>query len=363
VALPQAVAGLMAAQDAVKDSKAEPRPAPLREFMEALLGEPSVTPQGGGGSPGVVREMVRACWDEVAAALKLPGPNPGARDDSAGAGAPVAAPAAELYSIVVELEDGVADKSGKPAWKRRARLYRHRTKSWARADRDLPDATETPETIGKYLKAVRSWVRGRINRSDAIIFELFVERTLLTRAFDEWDFPLDKFTGRLGFVSPVVMRVIDRDPDLRPDLERRWDKLETARRLDPDQHVVTRTAGGDVSAIYEDFARNPDLLCLVIDPSLGPQDDVTKFPCLDAAIAAGLPVIIWSRHAKVDPALREKLRDWAEQAPRSLPELVYDLRRNCPRDVAVPLARNLAIVFEGAHWPPARNEEQATEAR
>lgn len=284
-----AVWALAAAQEAADGSAAQPPPAPLRDFLDALLRDPEL--KRAPGNRATLPGKVRDCWTEVAGRLGLDEPVDSPADARAGAAAdaPADAPAGaaaepaaeprEIYSIAIKLEEAIGWTPAKPLWTREAWLHRHGTTVWQRADAHVPLLRESSEPTGAYLEAVRNWVADRVPTLEGVIFEFFVDRKFLGRAFfDEWEVPVDVATSRIGFENPVVVRVAGRAGAIKDKVRQRWSRLAAAGSLDGDRHTVTHTTDGTIDSLYPKFAANKDLLCLIVDPARGPRRIVGQVP-------------------------------------------------------------------------------------
>lgn len=335
---------IVAAQDAASSDPPSPGDdRPLLRFLQRLAGLPGAGPQA--------ETRVAQLWPQLAAALALPGQFQVERG------------ADEEYSVIVELRDGSEWTAGRPIWTRRAWLYHHRAGKYERLDDHLEGRTETPASMPEYLNALRKRLGDWRVGPGGILFEIFLSRRSLNQAIDQWPLLLDEeIPSEFGFENPVALRAVDRRPDLRDKLARRWARLHAAESLDRDQAVALGSRGGLPREHYQAFERKPELQCLVLETPLGMDGNPEEFPCLHAAITAGLPVILWVRAEAALGSLPAQLGHWTATPPRTLPRLVYELRRACPVEDPDHLGRHLTLFFEnGDHWLP--DDHQATEAR
>ncbi|QEH32486.1 hypothetical protein OJF2_09630 [Aquisphaera giovannonii] len=271
----------------------------------------------------------------------------------------------DRYSVVVELKDGAAWSPGTPYWSRRAWLYRHGAGTWARLDDELEDRTETAATMPGYLSAICDRVArltGHDVSQELIPFEIFLPRSRLGHGIDEWQVSvMGEFLVELGYQTPVVVRSLESGEARKAKLAARWKGLRDARSWHAERHLAFKERGGDPTAHLKEFLARRDLQCVVLKQPLPPDaDPAREFPCVLAAIAAGVPAILWARDPSVVPRLSEEVSRWAEGPPRRLPELVHQLRQAADEG-GDPRCR-ITLFFENGDYalPP---EHQASEAR
>jgi hypothetical protein len=315
------------AQETATDAAEDQGSQPLRRFLRGVAGLPSI-------DEGRQREL-QHLWRSLASRLNLAG--------DLGSGVPRRS---ESARVVVELRDSVESAPGRPCWTRRAWLCNG--SSYESLDDHLPDRIETPASISDYLSAIRERLERRRIAPGAIVFEIFLQSRSLSQAVDQWPLLADEgIPSELGYEHAVVIRAADRKQS-RTKLEARWGRLSSAPALDCQRAVTWKSRGGNPAALYREFDQAADLQCLLLETSVGVGSDPVEFPCIQAAIAAGLPAILWARDDVAVHALSEHLTRWAGQPPRTLPELVFALRRSCPPADQDPghLGRHLTLFFE-----------------
>jgi vWA-MoxR associated protein C-terminal domain len=321
---------IMAVQDATASDASSDGEKPLLRFLQNVIAIETVTQE--------LKQDIIRLWDYLAASLKLTGELKAERGGN------------ERYSVVVELRDSVESTPQMPAWSRKAWLYRHLARRFERIDDHLPDAIENITTMPDYLNALRDRLARRVEL-ETVVFEFFLTRKSLAHAIDQWNIMIDDaIPVEFGFENPVVVRSIDRKAPSRGKLKSRWEQLCVAPSLSNPLEVDRRSRDGDPASLYREFDLRPKLQCLLLETHFGPENNLDEFPCLRAAIAAGLPVIIWARDEAVVQCLVDQLAGWLCEPPRKLPKLVHALRRKCPPKDACHLGRHVTLFFENADY-------------
>jgi hypothetical protein len=165
--------------------------------------------------------------------------------------------------------------------------------------------------------------------------EMLLPRSLLCMDVDQW--PLeDEFVGPtpLGVEHRVVLRSLDRlrSPKAAQALRGRWEALEKRRR--DLCRVGTSLKGpelGDAPAVLVDVPGGPVLLTLLRDaPSVvcalvgrPPEPGGSKGDLLSTLLAAGIPVVMWTRDRPCDPEILVR-----DVCLGDLPDRVWTLRKD-----------------------------------
>jgi hypothetical protein len=311
------------------------------------------------GNHGGLRSL-GAWWERTARDLRL-------GDDN------LIVPAArgrERYSVIVEIRETDTSTPQKPRWMRRAWVFTHGAQRFDELDSDDLGKTETPETISAYLSGLRERLARRRIPADAVLFEFFVSRTSLSLAIDQWTIQVDdEIQSEIGYESPVVIRDLDRKLPTRDKVKPRWERLSQVDHLtvsdgsNDEPHTVLEAApGGDLNDLYKRFDRSTHLLCLLLTEPFVQRDDIQRLPCLKAALAAGVPMIIWVRCRCAVAALVTSAQQWFCKPPSTLPQRIHDFRRTRPQADLNHLGRHVTLLLEdGDHWFP--DDDPLAEAR
>lgn len=176
------------------------------------------------------------------------------------------------------------------------------------SDRPMP-LVEVQELVRHTLRETRMrWVGPD---SEALRVEFELPRQLLELGVESWsadDADDAEEGGRIGMLHPVTVRLAGRPPSAGPDWRERWRALATrSGRATP-----RWLEGGEVRVLC--VAPHGDL------PRSAPRP-------LDAALAAGVPIAIWSRNGTAESEARiQELAEHTDLA--TLPEAVLELRRS-----------------------------------
>jgi hypothetical protein len=187
---------------------------------------------------------------------------------------------------------------------------------------------ETRQTIDDLLPTVPEHVSVDI---EELTLEFIVPRRLLAHPIDQWLFDRHVFPRPLGIRYPVVVRSLER---LRNRSQHdvwhrksRW-LAENGHRADPEAIACVRGAPPrDSLALYSELLREGVVVLAVPFPP--GEADVPGSDEFAAALAAGLPVIVWSREP-TDPAAFCRLvqEELAGQGVLDMPGKVLWLRRD-----------------------------------
>jgi hypothetical protein len=256
----------------------------------------------------------------------------------------------ERYSVIVELREAGSGTAQPRSWMRQSWLYRHHTAKFEPLDTN--NAPATLATIPAYLSEIRDQLGRQHVPVERVTFEFFVSRPSLNCGADQWLVPIDVgIESALGHEHPVVIRYLDRKHATRDKVRERWQRLLAIPSLvgAAAVAVVTRGHGGEPNEIYQQFNTSPDMLCLVVDGPFPDPPDFKKYACVAAALAAGVPLIIWAREAEAADALKTQVAEILAGPPVLLPDNVRKVRR----DLEKKLGKHVTLFFEfGDHWLP-----------
>ncbi len=262
----------------------------------------------------------------------------------------------ERYSVIVELREIGTGETQNRRWTRQAWLYRHHTEKFDPLDADTTPATL--ETIPVYLSDIRNQLAQQHVPLARVTFEFFVSRPSLNCCADQWQIPIDPYLGienALGGEHAVVIRDLDRRPATQDLVRARWQRLLAKQSLagaDAVDAVIMHGGGGTPNAVYQQFRASSELLCLVVDGPFLEPPDFKKYACVGAALAAGVPLMLWAREPGAAEALKTRAAEILAGPPVSLPDAVQKVRQ----DLEQELGRHVTLFFEfGDHWLP-RNE-------
>ena len=255
-------------------------------------------------------------------------------------------------TVQIELRETSDSSASTPKWLRAASLRFPGVKEPVRISDSNPDQKQTQETMAGFLGDLLNTISERKIAPENTTFEFFVTGSSILRAVDQWLIPFeDGFSITLGRKYPVVLRHGKRSEYGRRATEKRWAKLLDATGLAENQ-IIRRGASGEREALYEELAGAEDVLCVVLDSHVDPTADLGKNACVQAALAAGIPLIFWARRDAPTPELCAQFSQWSALPPRELSKLVFDFRKSAPRDNPVHLGGHLTLVFENADlWP------------
>lgn len=335
------------------------RTQPLKRFAQVLSAyfDEKRRPSG--------KAKVVAWWRETAAELNLGDGDLTSREDSKG-----------QFSVLIEIIRANDSPVHQPLLQTRAWLYTHRGDDSAEPmyvplDADKLNDVQTPETISVYLTELRRRLAKRGVPAERTIFEFFLPQELLAFAIDQWSVQVGAAKSRIGHESQVVIRLLDRPFETRDKvkIQTRWNRLHKSKKLSLSTRYNGRgdadtalecSVEGNIDDLYRDYDVAPKLLCLLITEPLVIREDFQKIACLWAAIAAGVPFIIWPRSAAAAEALKSQARKWLRKPPLEAPRNIHDFRRNCPAGDPSHLGRNVTLFFENAeYWVP--DDEPLTE--
>jgi hypothetical protein len=156
-----------------------------------------------------------------------------------------------------------------------------------------------------------------------LTIEFVLPYEMLSEPVDEWTIGMPPY--RLGHTYPVVVRTPDRHADTksRAAWMRKWRWVSTyGRDVDPDAVYWCPTM--DAEQLPSDAA-SERRVCHILPAPPGPVRDSRSR--LHAALAAGVPAILWSREVR-DPAnIEHQLVHRSRECPvQQLAHLVLDLR-------------------------------------
>lgn len=314
--------------------EAAPARQSLLKFLEALAGRSSPP----------IRQQLSAWWGRIRGRLGLRGElhDPGAL-------CPPSLP--QTYAVLVELRDTNHSTPALPSWHCRTWLY---SDAVGRVDTlEGQTRTETLATISDYLTRLRDRLARRRLSLEQVRFEFFVSPRHLCRSFDQLPVLLEGIEVELGYKNPVVIRAL-RGAESCLNLEKRWARLRTKQSLLLDVEVLPTSTGGDPRVLYRQFDAVPDLQGLLLTVPFRGHDDLSQLACIPAALAAGIPILLWGRHETAPAQLTNTVKHWLARPPCELPQLVYALRKSCPEGSADHLGRHVTLFFENAnYWLPA----------
>lgn len=314
--------------------EAAPARQPLLKFLEALADR--------SGPP--IRQRLSAWWVQMRSRLGLRGE---LRD--LGVLCPPSQP--QTYAVLVELRDTNHSTPALPCWHCRTWLY---SDAACRLDPlEGQTRTETLATITTYLTRLREQLARRRLSLEQMRFEFFVSPRHFCRSFDQLPVLLEGIEVELGYQNPVVIRAL-RGAESCLNLEKRWARLRAKQSLLLDVEVLPTSTGGDPRVLYRQFEAVPDLQGLLLTVPFRGHDDLSQLACIPAALAAGIPILLWGRHETAPAQLTNTVKHWLAQPPCQLPQLVYALRKSCPEGSAEHLGRHVTLFFENAnYWLPA----------
>jgi vWA-MoxR associated protein C-terminal domain len=308
--------------------------SPLKNFLRLIAAK----------LKGDDRRQLESWWQRTAAQLQIPAASP-----------IVATQVQDVYSLIVVLREADESTREKPKWLPKAWLHKHNTTRHDPIDVDTRLDGETRETIRTYLEKVRRIVVSRVSDPGNVVFEFFVPLTSLMLDIDQWEILVDPLIppGPLGFENPVLIRYLHFDDEAAKErnvkVRKRWEKLRAARRLTNDvqahvwfsDSVLVPDDDRGLREMRDKLERKSDLQCLIFPRPIGGTDDIAQHGWLLASIVAGLPIIVWARHADAAAKLSSEALTLFSEPPCLAPWRVHELRRG-----KSPLARHLSLFFE-----------------
>ncbi len=234
--------------------------------------------------------------------------------------------AAACYLIVMLQPDGVdEDRYLMSAWWQEGH-WPERTLLRDDLPRTVP---EIAEALGDLLPDLRDRAGADL---DEFIVEFVLPRRLITHPVHQWVFDRRFFPRQIGLQYPVVVRSLERLRSREAHIEwrRKWRWLADHGHRDDPAAVewVDRPRGTDPQVLYGRLALDQQSVCLAMAFPPGdsgpPGGDVFA-----AALAAGMPVILWSNEP-VDPVrFRLLVRElMGEEGALGLPRRMLWQRRS-----------------------------------
>ncbi|UWZ34140.1 hypothetical protein Drose_23125 [Dactylosporangium roseum] len=229
----------------------------------------------------------------------------------------------------------------------------------SRAERPLM-MDDRLRSVGEVATALRTALDTAAKESDApLTVEMVLPRALLNEPVDQW--PSGAVPRGLGIRHTVVVRSLDRLrlPQTSIDAwHHRWRLLAGAGDRLPSSAVEVSAPAGP-RQWQEDHA--PDgtggPVVLALDAPL-PDAGRLQNDVFTAAIRAGVPALVWSRHPALSPALLDTVLALARRV--GVAQLPAEVRRIRVRAAAVEpgpavdedLGRHLALVWDDADRIP-----------
>lgn len=300
---------------------------PLYRFLAELISNERLSTEA--------REALRDWWESNSPGLSLRGTLPQIKR------------APEKVSALIQLVRSTADNIGSRSeakWRLTATRYWHGTKT----HEPLGSVVVTTEKLKVSLSAIWNDVGDVDMEISPVIMEVFLPRDSLWLAIDDWPVEVDGIPSLLGKENPVVLRVVDRSSKSRQSTIRRWPSFvgSSARSFD---EIVTSDEADDEGRLRDQFEENELLVCLMVPGLLGSAEHQAKLKCLNAAIAAGLPVVVWARDESGVDSLKATLVDVLKSRPLDLPSKIHELRKQ---------SINVGLLFENAEYWPQSSEKR-----
>ncbi|WP_433207234.1 effector-associated domain 2-containing protein [Dactylosporangium sp. CS-047395] len=210
-------------------------------------------------------------------------------------------------------------------------------------------------TVGEVATALRVALRGAARETDdPLTIEMVLPRALITEPVDQWtagDAPGSR--EELGARHTVVLRSLDRLrrlPRERDAWRQRWARLNRAAERERTVQVSAPAGPRQWRADRAgDGTRGP--LVLALDGPL-PAARSLQNDAFTAALTAGVPVLVWSRHAGLGPTMLDTVLAVAGRfGPGRLPAEVRRIRMLA--GVGDDLGRHLSLVWDDADRIPA----------
>jgi hypothetical protein len=225
--------------------------------------------------------------------------------------------------------------------------------------RTWPGRGKIIPSISTYLYSLRERVAGVAEKLEDVIFEFFVPFESMFHPIDQWCLPVDvaaELTTEIGFENAVVIRDLGRNNQRYDKLKQRWRDSKSKMLLDEQNGngwrfsaaVIELSAGGVLNDLYKNIDANNELVCLILNEPVADSRQAATFPCIRAALCAGLPLIIWARTADAADELRQRAFEWLNYSPQELPKSIRELRRS--RKALKHLPKNLTVMLENGDY-------------
>lgn len=206
----------------------------------------------------------------------------------------------------------------------------HRVTHWTQADQsrwspvrgedvELPSARLGDYVVELVLKAEEEWTSG-----GPLLLEFMLAPDLVNLAVERWPRQISENLPprALGQDYEVVLRS---DARLRPrHRHRHWrDRWDRFMRGEGGTHVIPLDEA-ELGATHDDLMRGCHLVACVLS---APPDHPLGRAQLEAAIDAGLPIVLWCRDVASNVEFREIVHDVVQPVKlKKLPESILQLR-------------------------------------